>query len=116
MRRIHANVRNTGLITNLPTDYAVEVPCVVDEQGVRPEFVGDLPLACAAVNRGFASVGELTVRAAVTGDPRMVRRAAQVDPNAGASLTVDAIWELCDELTRAHGDLLHDALREPVTR
>jgi alpha-galactosidase len=116
MRRIHANVRNTGLITNLPTDYAVEVPCVVDEQGVRPEFVGDLPLACAAVNRGFASVGELTVRAAVTGDPRMVRRAAQVDPNAGASLTVDAIWALCDDLTQAHGPLLHEALRAPVLR
>jgi alpha-galactosidase len=116
MRRIHANVRNTGLITNLPRDYAVEVPCVVDEQGVRPEYVGDLPLACAAVNRGFASVGELTVAAAVTGDPRLVRRAALVDPNAGASLTVDAIWALCDELTAAHGDLIPEALRAPVVR
>jgi alpha-galactosidase len=116
MRRIHGNVRNTGLITNLPRDYAVEVPCVVDEQGVRPEYVGDLPLACAAVNRGFASVGELTVAAAVAGDPRLVRRAAQVDPNAGASLTVDAIWALCDALTEAHGDLIPAALREPVTR
>ncbi|WP_027347166.1 alpha-glucosidase/alpha-galactosidase [Hamadaea tsunoensis] len=116
MRRIHANVRNTGLITNLPRDYAVEVPCVVDEQGVRPEFVGDLPLQCAAVNQNFASVGELTVRAAVTGDPRLVRLAAQVDPNAAASLRVDAIWALCDELTAAHGDLLAPALRTPTTR
>jgi alpha-galactosidase len=116
LRRIHGNVRNTGLVTNLPRDYAVEVPCVVDEQGVRPEYVGDLPPACAAVNRGFASVGELTVAAAVTGDPRMVRRAAQVDPNAGASLTVDAIWALCDDLTAAHGDLLPEELRAPVAR
>jgi alpha-galactosidase len=116
MRRIHGNVRNTGLITNLPMGYAVEVPCVVDEQGVRPEFVGDLPLACAAVNQGFASVGRLTVEAAVTGDARMVRQAAQVDPNAGASLTVDAIWAICDELTAAHGDLLPESLRTSVTR
>ncbi len=116
VRLIHANVRNTGLVTNLPRDYAVEVPCVVDEQGVHPEFVGDLPLACAAVNQGFASVGHLTVRAAVTGDPRLVRRAAQVDPNAGASLTVDAIWALCDDMTAAHGDLIAPELREPVTR
>jgi alpha-galactosidase len=115
-RRIHGNVRNTGLITNLPRDYAVEVPCVVDEQGVRPEYVGDLPPACAAVNQGFAAVGELTVRAAVTGDPRMVRRAAQVDPNTGASLTVDAIWALCDEMTKAHGDLLPEPLRTQVVR
>jgi alpha-galactosidase len=116
MRRIHGNVRNTGLITNLPRDYAVEVPCVVDEQGVRPEYVGDLPAACAAVNQGFASVGALTVLAAVTGDPVMVRRAAQVDPNAGASLTVDKIWALCDALTEAHGDRLAEPLRTPVTR
>jgi alpha-galactosidase len=116
IRRIHGNVRNTGLITNLPDGYAVEVPCVVDEQGVRPEYVGDLPLACAAVNRGFASVGQLTVAAAVTGDPRAVRRAVQLDPNAGASLTVDAIWAMCDELTAAHGDLLPEALRVPVVR
>jgi alpha-galactosidase len=116
MRSIHGNMRNTGLITNLPRDYAVEVPCVVDEQGVRPEYVGDLPPACAAVNQGFASVGQLTVAAAVAGDPRMVRRAAQVDPNTGASLTVDAIWALCDELTAAHGELLPAALRVPVPR
>ena len=116
VRLIHANVRNTGLVTNLPRDYAVEVPCVVDAQGVHPEVVGDLPLACAAVNRGFASVGELTVRAAVTGDPRLVRRAAQVDPNMAASLTVDAIWALCDEMTAGHGDLIAPALRTVVVR
>ncbi|MFU8854388.1 alpha-glucosidase/alpha-galactosidase [Micromonospora sp. SL1-18] len=116
MRRIHANVRNTGLVTNLPRDYAVEVPCVVDEQGVRPEYVGDLPIQCAALNRNFAAVGELTVKAAVTGDPRLVRLAAQVDPNAAATLTVDAIWALCDELTAAHGELIADELRVPVRR
>lgn len=116
VRRIHGNVRNTGLITNLPQAYAAEVPCIVDELGVRPEYVGDLPLACAALNRSFANVGELTVQAAVTGDPRLVRRAAMVDPNTAASLTVDAIWALCDELSAAHGDLLQPELRGSVKR
>ncbi|HEY0534292.1 MAG TPA: alpha-glucosidase/alpha-galactosidase [Actinoplanes sp.] len=111
MRRIHANVANRGLITNLPEGYAVEVPCVVDRLGVRPEQVGPLPLQCAALNRGFVSVGQLTVRAAVTGDPRMVRQAAMVDPNTAATLTVDQIWQLCDELTAAHGDLMPETLR-----
>ncbi|BCJ49447.1 alpha-glucosidase/alpha-galactosidase [Actinoplanes sp. NBRC 14428] len=111
VRRVHANVANRGLISNLPEDYAVEVPCVVDRLGVRPERVGALPLQCAALNRAFASVGQLTVQAAVTGDPRMVRQAAMVDPNTAATLTVDRIWELCDELTAAHGDLLPEALR-----
>jgi len=111
MRRIHANVPNRGLIGNLPEGYAVEVPAVVDRLGVRPERVGDLPPQCAALNRSLVSVGELTVRAALTGDKRMVRQAAMVDPNTAATLTVEQIWELCDELTEAHGDLMPAALR-----
>ena len=111
MRRIHANVPNYGLISNLPEGYAVEVPAVVDRLGVRPERVGELPTQCAALNRSFVSVGQLTVQAALTGDKRMVRQAAMVDPNTAATLTVDQIWELCDELTAAHGDLMPETLR-----
>jgi alpha-galactosidase len=111
MRRIHANVANRGLITNLPAGYAVEVPCVVDRLGVRPEQVGELPLQCAALNRSFVSVGQLTVQAAITGDKRMVRQAAMADPNTAATLTVDQIWQMCDELTAAHGELMPEKLR-----
>ena len=114
-RTIFGNVKNTGLITNLPQDYAVEVPCAVDEMGVHPIHIGALPLQCAALNRSFVSVGELTVLAAVTGDARLVRNAAMIDPNAAASLTVDQIWDLCNAMTAAHGDLLPEALRAPVT-
>jgi alpha-galactosidase len=57
------------------------------------------------------SVGELTVQAMLRGDPRLVRQAAMVDPNTAATLTVEQIWSLCDDLTEAHGDLLPDALR-----
>src|SRR3954470_2924373 len=111
LRRIHVNVANHGLISNLPEGYAVEVPAVVDRLGVRPERVGELPAQCAALNRSFVSVGELTVRAALTGDKRMVRQAAMIDPNTAATLRVDQIWELCDELTAAHGDLMPASLR-----
>jgi alpha-galactosidase len=114
MRRIHGNVANHGLISNLPEGYAVEVPCVVDHLGVRPERVGALPPQCAAVNRSFVSVGQLTVAAAVDQDPLMIRRAAMVDPNTAATLSVDAIWALCDEMTAAHGDLLPESLRATV--
>jgi alpha-galactosidase len=68
----------------------------------------------APPSTGFVSVGELTVQAAVGGDPRLVRQAAMVDPNTAATLTVDAIWELCDAMTAAHGDLLPEPLRVPV--
>jgi alpha-galactosidase len=111
VRLIHANVANRGLISNLPEGFAVEVPCVVDRLGVRPERVGALPPQCAAVNRGFVSVGELTVQAMLRGDPRLVRQAAMVDPNTAATLTVEQIWALCDDLTAAHGDLLPPQVR-----
>jgi alpha-galactosidase len=113
-RTISANVVNHGLITNLPSGYAVEVPTAIDELGAHPMYVGDLPPQCAALNRSFVSVGELAVRAAVEGDPRLVRQAAMVDPNTAATLSVDRIWALCDALTEAHGDLLPEALRAPV--
>ena len=44
-RTVYGNVRNTGLITNLPQDACVEVPCLVDRAGVQPTVVGDLPRA-----------------------------------------------------------------------
>jgi alpha-galactosidase len=110
-RVISANVVNDGLITNLPSGLAVEVPTVLDSLGAHPMKVGDLPPQCAALNRGFLNPVELTVRAAVDGDPRLVRAAAMVDPNTAATLTVDQIWQLCDELTTAHGPLLPEALR-----
>ena len=110
-RVISANIVNDGLITNLPDGVAVEVPTVLDALGAHPMKVGDLPARCAALNRNFLGPVDLTVRAAVEGDPRLVRAAALVDPNTAATLSVDQITELCDELTAAHGDLLPESLR-----
>ncbi len=113
-RVISANVANLDLISNLPDGFAVEVPTVLDALGAHPVRVGDLPPQCAAVNRSYIGPAELAVRAAVDGDPRLVRAAAMVDPNAAASLTVEQIWDLCDALVAAHGTLLPEALREPM--
>ena len=114
VRVISANVANQGLISNLPDGFAVEVPTVLDALGAHPVRVGDLPPQCAALNRSYIGPAELAVRAAVDGDPRLVRAAAMVDPNAAASLTVDQIWELCDAMVEAHGDLLPEPLRAPM--
>lgn len=114
MRIISANVVNNGLITNLPDGFAVEVPTVIDKLGAHPIRVGDLPPQCAALNRTYIGPGELAVRAAVDGDPKLVPIAAMLDPNTAASLTVDQIWQLCAELTDAHGGLLPDALQTPA--
>lgn len=110
-RVISANVANAGLISNLPDGLAVEVPTLLDSLGAHPMAVGDLPPQCAALNRNFLGPVDLTVRAAVEGDPRLVRAAAMVDPNTAASLSVDQIADLCDELSAAHSDLLPESLR-----
>jgi len=108
---IYGNVRNTALIPNLPQDACVEVACLVDGTGIRPTVVPDYPPQLAALNRTFLNPAELTVRAVLEGRPDFVRHAAMLDPNTAATLTLDEIDALCDELTRAHGDLLPEKLR-----
>ncbi len=110
-REVHVNVPNRGLIDNLPADAVVEVPATVDGSGLVPVAMGSLPVQCAALNQPYVSVGRLTVEAARTGDPRLVRQAVLMDPNASSTLTPAQIWDLCDDLTTAHGDLLPEPLR-----
>lgn len=114
-RVIQVTTPNTGLITNLPEQAAVEVPCVIDATGARPLHVGELPPQCAALNRSFLNVVDLVVRAAVEERPEHIRHAAMVDPSTAASLTVDEIWRLCDDMVRAHGDRLSPPLRAALT-
>lgn len=101
-RTIHANVANRGLIDNLPVGAGVEVPATVDRLGVHPQAMGSLPPQCAALNRSFLNVAELTVRAALAEDRAMVRQAVMLDPNAAATLTLPQLDALCDELAAAH--------------
>ncbi|WP_460749265.1 alpha-galactosidase [Myceligenerans cantabricum] len=113
-REVHVNVPNRGLIDNLAQDAVVEVPAAVDGSGVAPLPMGALPVQCAAVNQAYVSVGRLTVEAARTGDPLLVRQAALMDPNTASTLTPEEIWAVCDELAAAHGDLLPEPLRAGV--
>jgi alpha-galactosidase len=114
-RTIQANVANAGLIDNLPHGAGVEVPCVVDEFGAKSVAVGALPAQCAALNRQFLSVVELTVRSAIEGRPELVRQAMMVDPNTAASLSLEQIWRLADDMVAAHGERLPEELRVPLS-
>ena len=110
-RVIYGNVRNTGLITNLPADICVEVPCLIDRTGLSPVHVGDVAPQCAALNRTFANVCDLTVRAVLDGRRDHVHHAAMLDPNTAASLTLDQIDALVEELLAAYAPLLPESLR-----
>ena len=101
-RVIYGNVPNTGLIANLPHRCCVEVPCLVDAQGLQPTVVGSLPPQLAALCQSNINVQELTVEAALTGRREHIYHAVMSDPNTAATLTLDRIWAMCDELIAAH--------------
>lgn len=104
--KIGGNVLNTGLITNLPTEAIVEVPCLVDSSGIRPCFVGDLPPQLAALNMTNVNVHLLTIEAFVTKKKEHIYHAALLDPHTSSELTIDEIRSLCDDLIEAHGEWL----------
>ena len=104
--KIGGNVMNTGLITNLPKEACVEVPCLVDRSGVQPTYIGDLPPQLAALNRTNINTQLLTIEAAITRKREHVYHAAMLDPHTAAELTLDEIVALCDDLIEAHGDWL----------
>ncbi|MBD2846009.1 alpha-glucosidase/alpha-galactosidase [Paenibacillus sp. IB182496] len=104
--KIGGNVMNTGLIPNLPKEACVEVPCLVDRNGVTPTYVGDLPPQLAALNRTNINTQLLTIEAAMTGKKEHIYHAALLDPHTSAELSMDDIVAMCDELIEAHGDWL----------
>lgn len=103
---IGGNVINQGLIPNLPAKACVEVPCLVDRNGVQGCQVGDLPEQLAALNRSNINVQLLTIEAALTRRKEAIYHAAMVDPHTASELTLDQIRKLCDELIKAHGKML----------
>jgi alpha-galactosidase len=105
-RVIYGNVANHGLISNLPEGCCVEVPCLVDRNGIQPTRVGALPPQLAALMQTSVNVQALTVEAALTHKREHIYHAAMLDPHTAAELDLEQIWALVDELIAAHGDWL----------
>jgi alpha-galactosidase len=108
---IYGNVRNTRLIENLPENCCVEVPVIVDRNGLRPCHVGTLPPELAAHCAPHVFVQELTMRAALDGERERVYRAAMLDRHAASVLTLKQIRSVVDELIAAHGDAMPVGIR-----
>ena len=109
-RVVYGNVANRGLITNLPDGCAVEVPCVVNADGITPQVIGALPPHLAALMQTNINVQSLTVEASLTGRRDHVYHAAMLDPHTAAELSLDQIWSLVDELLEAHRGMLPASL------
>ena len=101
-RVIYGNVQNNSLISNLPSDCVVEVPCLVDKCGVQPTQIGALPPQLAAIIQTNINVQSLTVEAALKGKREHIYQAAMLDPHTAAELTLDEIWSMVDDLLEAH--------------
>ncbi|MDJ0753417.1 MAG: alpha-glucosidase/alpha-galactosidase [Ardenticatenaceae bacterium] len=105
-RTVYGNVPNHNLIPNLPQGCTVELPCLVDANGLQPTHIGQLPPQLAALMRTNINVQELTVEAALTGKREHIYHAAMLDPHTAAELDLDQIHHLVDDLIEAHGDWL----------
>ncbi|MEK4562937.1 alpha-glucosidase/alpha-galactosidase [Staphylococcus sp. FSL K6-3157] len=105
--KISGNVLNTGnLINNLPDNAVVEVPCLVDANGVSPTYIGNLPEQLAALNRTNINTQLLTIEAALTKSKNKIYQAAMLDPHTASELSIKDIISLCDDLIEAHGNWL----------
>lgn len=105
-RVIYGNVANESLIDNLPSGCCVEVPCLVDKNGIQPTRIGALPPHLAALMQTNINVQALTVEAALTGKREHIYHAAMLDPHTAAELDLDQIHDLVDDLIEAHGEWL----------
>lgn len=103
-RVVYGNVANRNLIDNLPQGCTVEVPCLVDKNGLQPTKIGQIPPQLAAVMQTNINVQSLTVEAALTGNREYVYHAAMMDPHTAAELDLSQIYSMVDDLLEAHGD------------
>ena len=110
---IYGNVQNRGYISNLPEGCAVEVPCLVDRNGIQPTAVGHLPKQLVGLMRTNISVQEMTVEALMTENREHIYHAAMLDPHTAAELDLDQIWAMTDELIEAHGSWMPDWCHGP---
>ena len=113
---IYGNVPNDHLIENLPLGCCIEVPCLVDKNGVQPTHIGKLPVQLAALNRTNINVQELAVEAALTGEIEHVFHAIALDPLTSALLTLEQIRSMTVELLEAQREWLPEALRLPQAK
>jgi len=101
-RVVYGNVENRDLISNLPSGCCVEVPCLVDKNGIQPVQIGAIPSHLAALMQTNINVQSLTVEAILSGKREHIYHAAMLDPHTGAELDLDQIWSLVDDLLKEH--------------
>jgi alpha-galactosidase len=101
---INGNVLNTGLITNLPQNCCVEVPCLINKNGIQPTYIGKIPEQLACYNRTNINVQMLVVEAVMKNEKKLIYQAVMLDPLCSSMLNFDQMDKMVDELFEAHND------------
>jgi alpha-galactosidase len=104
--RGHFNVRNGGVIKNLPADCIIESPGFIDRFGINMVEGVTLPDACAATCMASVNVQRMSVKAAMTGDVELLKQAVLHDPLVGAICTPEEVWQMVDEMLVAQAQWL----------
>jgi alpha-galactosidase len=97
----NGNVRNFGLIDNLPYGACVEVPMLAGPNGLKPTHIGSLPPELALLNSIESQTEEMAVEAYLKKDKSLIYKAIYYDPYASAKLGLDELKHMTDDLFAA---------------
>ena len=106
MFKFNGNVRNFGLIDNLPEGCCVEVPVLASRRGLEPIHVGKMPPQLALLSGTSAQIEELAVAGSLAGDREMIYQAICYDPLTAAVCSLREIRDMVDEMFEANKDWL----------
>ena len=106
MFKFNGNVRNFGLIDNLPQGCCVEVPILASRRGLEPIHVGKMPAQCALLSGTSAQIEEMVVEGSFAGDKEMIYQAVCYDPLTSAVLSLREIRDMVDEMFKQNEDWL----------
>ena len=106
MFKFNGNVRNFGLIDNLPAGCCVEVPVLASKRGLEPIAVGKMPPQLALLSGTSAQIEEMVVEASLTGDKEMVYQAVCYDPLTAAVCSLREIRDMVNEMFEQNADWL----------
>jgi alpha-galactosidase len=109
---IYGNVRNTGLITNLPQDGVVEVRCLVNRDGIQPTHFGALPTQLAALDNTHMAVHDLVATAVLEGNRQAAEYALMLDPLTAAVCSPAEIRQMFDEMSQTEAAYLPDWMQK----
>jgi alpha-galactosidase len=106
MFKFNGNVRNFGLIDNLPYGCCVEVPVLASRRGLEPIHVGAMPPQLALLSGTNAQIEEMVVAASAAGDREKIYQAICYDPLTASVCSLREIRAMVDEMFAANAGYL----------